>query len=218
MRCNQAVLGAGQQREALSSEAYGSSRRGELRGPGRALALAAAIRELVITTDPLLVSCCCKKEGILHCFTGVVRWLQLECRWHYLWTRFDCGEFVTVCWQKGVVGGCNYRRRAEYVLQQTAARRQRMDVVEDRQNVASLLSGHQDLTPNSDATRLRFSFGNLSLLSSLYYIFYKATFYLTFCIYTSLLSTPNYNDFRQENVQKLLDFFTCSNRKLTSKS
>ena len=30
-----------------------------------------------------------------------------------------------------------------------------MDVVDDRQNVASLLSGHQDLTPNSDATRLR---------------------------------------------------------------
>ena len=25
---------------------------------------------------------------------------------------------------------------------------------DDRQNIASLLSGHQDLTPNSDATRL----------------------------------------------------------------
>ena len=36
----------------------------ELRGRVGLSALAAAIRELVITTDPLLVSCCCKKEGI----------------------------------------------------------------------------------------------------------------------------------------------------------
>ena len=61
------------------------------------------------------------------------------------------GNPVTVCWQKGVVGGVITEVRAEYVLRQTAARRQRMDVVDDRQNVASLLSGHQDLTPNSDA-------------------------------------------------------------------
>jgi hypothetical protein len=66
-----------------------------------------------------------------------------------------------VCWQKGVVEGCDYRRRAEYVLQQTAAMRQRMDAVDSRHTRrrvdASLLSGHQDLTPNSDATRLRLS-------------------------------------------------------------
>jgi hypothetical protein len=30
-----------------------------------------------------------------------------------------------------------------------------MDAVDDRQNGTSLLPGHQDLTPNSDATRLR---------------------------------------------------------------
>jgi hypothetical protein len=70
----------------------------------------------------------------------------------------DCGESVTVCRQKGVIGGCNYRRRSEYVLQQTAAMRQRMDAVDDRRDDcvdASLLSGHQGLTPNSDATVTR---------------------------------------------------------------
>jgi hypothetical protein len=64
---------------------------------GRALALAAAIRELV-TTDPLIVELLLRE---------------------------------VVCWQKGVVAGCNYRR-AEYVLQQTAAMRQRMDTVDRR--------------------------------------------------------------------------------------
>jgi hypothetical protein len=81
--------------------------------------------------------------------------LQLECGWCYLWVQFDCGESVTVYWQKGVVGGCNYRMRAEYVLRRTAARQRRMDAMDDRYNYASPLTGHQDLVPNSDAARLR---------------------------------------------------------------
>jgi len=43
------------EREAPSGEACGFSRRGELRRAGRALALVAAIRVLVITTGPLIV-------------------------------------------------------------------------------------------------------------------------------------------------------------------
>ena len=83
-----------------------------------------------------------------------------------------------------------------------------MDVVEDRQNVASLLSGHQD---PPKLRRYAFALQLWEFVSFVFFILhlYKATFYLTFCIYTSLLSTPNYNDFRQENVQKLLDFFTA---------
>jgi hypothetical protein len=48
------------------------------------------------------------------------------------------------------MGGCNYRRRAEYVLRQTIARRQKMDAVDDRprRHDTSLLSGH--LTPTSE--------------------------------------------------------------------
>jgi hypothetical protein len=53
-------------------------------------------------------------------------------------------------WREGVIAAGEL-----YVLQQTTARRQKMDAVNDRQGNASLLSGHQDLIPNSDATRLR---------------------------------------------------------------
>jgi hypothetical protein len=55
---------------------------------------------------------------MLHWWCSVV--VAIRVQMSHLWAQFDCGESVTVFWQKGVVGGCNNRRRAEYVLQQTA--------------------------------------------------------------------------------------------------
>jgi hypothetical protein len=48
---------------------------GEAARAGRALALAAAIRKPVVTTDPLVVQkCCCEMEVILRCSTGGLEW------------------------------------------------------------------------------------------------------------------------------------------------
>jgi hypothetical protein len=95
---------------------------------GRALGLAAAIRELVITTDPLVGELLLREGGDSPLFrwwrgVGVATGVRIS----LFVAQSDCEESVTVYWQKDVVGECDYRRRAEYVLRQTAARRQKMD-------------------------------------------------------------------------------------------
>jgi hypothetical protein len=86
-----------------------------------------------VTTDPLIVELLLREGGdspLFHWWYGMVVIIRMQMA---LFVRsVDCRESVTVCWQKGVVGGYNYRRTAEYVLQQTAAMRQRMDAVDRR--------------------------------------------------------------------------------------
>jgi hypothetical protein len=58
-------------------------------------------------------------------------------------------------WQKGAVGGCNYRWTVVCATMGTAAGRWKVDAMDKGRESASLLTGHQDHTPNSDAARLR---------------------------------------------------------------
>ena len=101
---------------------------------GRTLALAATIHEL---TGPLVVKMMLRDGVILCCFQ--VR-AQLGCR-----------ESTTAYLLKGMEGGCNDRERVEYAQRAVAGAAE-----EDASKGGhSLLSGHQVLAPNSDATRLR---------------------------------------------------------------
>ena len=88
---------------------------------GQALALAVAIRELVVTTDPLVVNSLLRDGGdsSLLCLWCVVK---RDCDWGVAGTVllvgslcFVCGESTTLYWLKGVVGVFNYRERSEYV-------------------------------------------------------------------------------------------------------
>ena len=66
--CILCVLGAGAGAGAKRRRAKPVDPAGEVSCAGGALAHAAAIRELVVTTDPLVCdSCCCEMEMILRC-------------------------------------------------------------------------------------------------------------------------------------------------------
>jgi hypothetical protein len=69
----------------------------------------------------------------------------------------DCGESVTVCWQKEVVGRCNYRRRLSmYYNKLLLCGRGWMEWTDDRRDDALTPRSYPATTPNSDpTTRLR---------------------------------------------------------------
>jgi hypothetical protein len=75
------------------------------------------------------------------------------CGWCCLRARLNCGESVTVYQQKGVEGGCNYEGELS-MYNGPLLLGSGMGWMVDKSD-ASLLTGHQDLTPNSDAARLR---------------------------------------------------------------